>query len=470
MRTVTGVELGPDSCVIARVRPLGDRVELSAVRGLKAEDWNERQPLAQNLAEARRTARLPRTARVVAWGLHESASAGDPLTRTLVAPLREAGFEVETVVSPAQALALLARRRPRPAGRGGTVWLALNRQGAAIAIVDAGELLYSREFTWHYRPAASVKDELLQRYSLVAHLAPEVRHGLDVVGAQRDVMIGSVVTCGDLPDLRSLTMPLIEELDIEVETLDTLEGLDVSGVSDRDDLAERASAVCLAVTVGAGEPSTHRSRQARLWLTAAAVAAALTLAGWFASKAFTTPTTSAAAAAPAAGSTARTPALAAKPLPLEPQPAPTVAPVAVNPVVSAPSPSTDASTPAATTGRLVASAFRRKDGAGGSLPPRGGSHASELTPVQTTRTRSDRAIAGLVRPVAAVMKPLTAPVPQVNSILVAPDRRLAVVAGEIVREGDAVGPRILIRIEPDAVVLREPSGHEVRVPIRRKLS
>ena len=466
MRTVTGVELGPDSCVVARVRPLGDRVELSAVRGLKAEDWNAQQPLAQNLAEARRIARLPRTARVVAWGLHESASAADPLTRTLVAPLREAGFEVETVVSPAQALLLLARRRPRPAGRGGTIWLALNREAAAIAIVDAGELLYSREFTWHYRPAASVKDELLQRYSLVAHLAPEVRHGLDIVRAQRDVMFGSVVTCGDLPDLRSLTMPLIEELDIEVETLDTLEGMDVTGVSDRNDLAERASAVCLAVSVGAGEPATHRSAQTRLWLAAAAAVAALTLAGWFLSKTFTTPTTSA-SAAPAADSTARTQAPDAKPLPPEPQPAPTAAPVAVGPAVSAPPPSTDGSTPAATTGRQEASPSPSPGVTEGGAPPR---RFVEPTPVQTARTRTERGTAGVVRPGAAGMKPLTAPVPQVNSILVAPDRRLAVVAGEIVREGDAVGPRILIRIEPDAVVLREPSGHEVRVPIRRKLS
>jgi hypothetical protein len=60
--------------------------------------------------------------------------------------------------------------------------------------------------------------------------------------------------------------------------------------------------------------------------------------------------------------------------------------------------------------------------------------------------------------------------PVVNSILVAPDRRLAVLNGEIVREGDAVGPRVVVRIERGAVVLREPSGYEVRVPIRRKLS
>ena len=53
--------------------------------------------------------------------------------------------------------------------------------------------------------------------------------------------------------------------------------------------------------------------------------------------------------------------------------------------------------------------------------------------------------------------------------MVAPNRRLAVVDGAIVREGDAVGPRVLIRIEPDAVVLREPSGYEVRVSMRRRV-
>jgi hypothetical protein len=64
---------------------------------------------------------------------------------------------------------------------------------------------------------------------------------------------------------------------------------------------------------------------------------------------------------------------------------------------------------------------------------------------------------------------LTAPLPVVNSILVAPDRRLAVLDGVIVREGEAVGSRVLIRIEPDAVILREPSGHEVRVSLRRRV-
>jgi hypothetical protein len=65
--------------------------------------------------------------------------------------------------------------------------------------------------------------------------------------------------------------------------------------------------------------------------------------------------------------------------------------------------------------------------------------------------------------------PLDVPLPSINSILVSPDRRLSVVDGVIVHEGEAVGPRVLVRIEPDAVVLREPSGYEVRVPIRRRV-
>jgi hypothetical protein len=64
---------------------------------------------------------------------------------------------------------------------------------------------------------------------------------------------------------------------------------------------------------------------------------------------------------------------------------------------------------------------------------------------------------------------LNEPLPVVNSILVSPDRRLAVLDGVIVREGEAIGPRVLVRIEPGAVVLREPSGLERRVTMRRRV-
>jgi hypothetical protein len=62
--------------------------------------------------------------------------------------------------------------------------------------------------------------------------------------------------------------------------------------------------------------------------------------------------------------------------------------------------------------------------------------------------------------------PLTDPLPRVDSILVDQDRRLAIVDGAIVTVGDAVGPRIVAQIERNAVMLREPSGLVVRVPVR----
>jgi hypothetical protein len=68
------------------------------------------------------------------------------------------------------------------------------------------------------------------------------------------------------------------------------------------------------------------------------------------------------------------------------------------------------------------------------------------------------------RPVSPV--PLKTPVPAVNSILVSPDRRLAVLDGAIVGVGDAVGLRVVVQIEPEAVILREPSGYLIKVSIR----
>jgi hypothetical protein len=59
------------------------------------------------------------------------------------------------------------------------------------------------------------------------------------------------------------------------------------------------------------------------------------------------------------------------------------------------------------------------------------------------------------------------PLPTLSSILIAPNRRLAILDGNIVGEGDAVGNRRVVRIERGGVVLRELAGQEVRVEIRR---
>jgi len=59
--------------------------------------------------------------------------------------------------------------------------------------------------------------------------------------------------------------------------------------------------------------------------------------------------------------------------------------------------------------------------------------------------------------------------PKVDSILIDQDRRLAIVDGTIVMIGDAVGPRVVVQIDRDGVVLREPSGVSVRLTLRTRI-
>ena len=121
----------------------------------------------------------------------------------------------------------------------------------------------------------------------MAYLAPEVRRAL-AAARQKGTTVDGIVTCGNLPDLRSLTMPLIEELDIEVETLDSLEGLVVKPAL-ADWLSERASAIRLACagafareTRAVDESVRRRVRRGPLTvgLGAAAALAALGLAAY----------------------------------------------------------------------------------------------------------------------------------------------------------------------------------------------
>lgn len=60
------------------------------------------------------------------------------------------------------------------------------------------------------------------------------------------------------------------------------------------------------------------------------------------------------------------------------------------------------------------------------------------------------------------------PLPTVDSILIDQERRLAIIDGTIVSIGDLVGARVVVQIERDVVVLREPSGLAVRAVLRAR--
>jgi hypothetical protein len=59
------------------------------------------------------------------------------------------------------------------------------------------------------------------------------------------------------------------------------------------------------------------------------------------------------------------------------------------------------------------------------------------------------------------------PVPRVTAILVAADRRLATVGdeGQIIAVGDTIGRRVVVGIDDRTVLLREPSGVQIRVAL-----
>lgn len=521
MASTTGIELGPDTCLLAGVRPArAGGAEVFAVHRITADDWPLHDDAKSDvLRAARRGKRLPVRASVVAWDLPDGA-VDDEISRISLRPVEAAGFRITSILTPPQALARLAATRPRNSPSEATAWLALNMHGVAIAIVSGSELLFSRTFHWTYDPKlVSGKAQLLQRYTLIAQVAPELRRGMDIVRQSHGLTVEAVVTCGDLPELRSLTMPLIEELDLEVETLDSTDGLHAARKATFDRFAELAPALRLAVAAVlapvARSPRTSNLRPAMGIAAAIALIAALawaTFSYWTVSpvrSAMTTPSTRTAPAArppaPSTRSPLPAPPLSSKPSPApvgEPRPLPTAgtrepqeppaarreskpAPLAPQPatanaerkapaVVSAPTPpSFSRPEPAVVPGAPLArnapppveqSPAERR-------PPTVPSSTVNMSPEQQMARSADPRRNMSPSPATltpdARQAPLKEPLPKIDSILIDQDRRLALIDGAIVGVGDTIGGRVVVQIDRDAVVLSEPSGRLVRVRLRR---
>lgn len=533
MAGLTAIELGADTCTMVRTAVRGTDVRVLGVETLDPAAFPGTDAFIGALRHARRTKKLARRARVVLWGLPDGVTAREPGVAPLLLPLKRAGFRIDRAVSPCNALAALARVRA-PRGDAAVVWLAINRGGVAIAVVRPGTLLHAHEFPWDSSVGATGSQaRLLQRYSLVAFLAPEVRRAIEVAAA-KGTRVEAVVTCGNLADLRSLTMPLIEELDLEVETLDSFDGLTLKP-SLRDGLADAAPALRIACAGAIARASRARVEHAqrftgRALFRAAALVVAASAIGWLwlGSRAqsravvvpsaaqsrsavppatppqaipppsqqrapVVTPAPQAQAQAPARVVT--TPAPAPKPLtpqasapaaplrvtrpPVSTPVAPTlVAPKPVVPMPVAPKPSARVVTPPpantrpapVTTAQKPAPA--RPQATVAAPPPVKPAPTPAATPPQPSappmlaeRVRADKPDAGPPAPRRgdAAGELLKDALPHISTILVSEDRRFAVLDGRTVAVGDTVGQRVVTAIEPRAVVLREPSGVQIRV-------
>jgi hypothetical protein len=406
---VTGIEIGPDYCVLVRARGRDTAIEVTAVRVFEAAEWGT-DPEAQSalLRDARREFSLPRRASLVAWA-ERSQTEHSAESRS-----RDVGFQVESVLSPPDALALLACAPPQVQSDSAVAWVCIHSKGGALAVIRNFEILYAREFSWRIgAPEQRVQAQVLRSYLYVAQLASEIRCAVKSVREEHGSEIESAVACGTLPDLRSLTMPLIRELDLEVETLDSSDGLHSEGEV-ATVVAQNAAAIRLASAAAVYGATVGRKKGRGKWLGVAAALMLGAVAAWWT---FSTGAASKAdvdqpAEAPAATSTRSSPP---------------------------------------------------SDTVGTSPPP-------VPAPKQPQRPQPTMGVVGRERPEGeSSVQPLADPLPSVGGVLISGDRRLAVVDGSVVGIGDRIGARTVAGIDPDAVILREPSGRQIRVPIRTKV-
>ena len=196
-----------------------------------------------------------------------------------LSPLQNAGIRVRSVLTPAAALTSLARTRRTLAGSESIeAYVALDQVATCIALVRNGALITARELSWGYVEDV-YRGELRHRDDIAKRLAEELSEFVGAIGASTTA-VGQVCVCGGLPELRSMTARMTEELDVEVEPLDSLYGVNPEPLEDReDDFRERAAEMRVAWAAAAVWPPAidllrgRRRRATRTALSRAAIVA-----------------------------------------------------------------------------------------------------------------------------------------------------------------------------------------------------
>ena len=214
--------------------------------------------------------------------------------RARVQPFVDAGISLDAVTTPALAHAALVSERRALLPDVVAAVLSVNAQATALTVVHAGVVLFARELPWGDRTDAAEADEgQAGRAAFASRVAAEVRRSLVYVRQSLGIEVSRLLVCGDLFDLRVLTAPLLNDLAIDVETLDVDDDLDLSKLPEPSDaLRSRLGAWRTALALAAGakplpglRPQDERtptvSSELAQRVAGAAVAAALVVAaGW----------------------------------------------------------------------------------------------------------------------------------------------------------------------------------------------
>ena len=363
----------------------------------------------------------PRRAVVVALARTNNVAAA---LRTFTA----AGVKVRSIVTPALALMSLARMRgAAAAGADATeAYVALEETATALTLMRGGALVAARELDWGYQSAAGVRS----REDAAERLGNAIDEFLDDCGVQTSA-VSQLCVCSGMPDLRNMTLPLMERLDVEVEPLDSLFGVDADHLPEpANDFRERVGAMRLAWAVAADRHAPInflRERERRVVktvLTRAAVVAGVATGVTLAWRLQRLELFQTASPAPA---TLKLPAAHSAPHAERPAVVASAEPAIVRP-----------SAPLATPPEpLRLSAVPE--------PPPAPRAAVLPRPVSTARRL----------PEEETSLPFDG---ELGTILYGPERKLAIVDGRIVQVGDDVRGARVIEILPDAVLFRDVQG------------
>jgi len=382
-----------------------------------------------------------------------------------------AGVKVRSIVTPALALMSLARMRRRLTPPGSAeVYVALEEAGTAVALIRDGGLMAARELGWGYRSAAGIRT----REDAARRLGDAIEGFLSDCGVRPD-MVSQVCICGGMPELRNMTLSLMEHLDVEVEPLDLLFGIDADHLPEpRDSFRERVADLRLAWAVAADWNAPidflreRRRRMVKTALTRAAVvggvAAGVTIA-WRLQRSELFQPSARVAAVPTRAVTVEPPrrseqvtARSETTAPPIPSPArPSTPPVDQRPVQQPSAPAV-ALTPVPP---RTSSAPHRVEAAP-SPPLRLSSIQERPAPLADSNRQPSATVAATVLPPAS-RRPVIDNVPlpfdaSLATILYGADRKLAIVDGRIVQIGDDVRGARVIDIMPDAVLFRDVQG------------
>ncbi|MBI3399943.1 MAG: hypothetical protein HY048_00875 [Acidobacteria bacterium] len=397
--------------------------------------------------------------------------------KSAMQPVIDAGIRVRTVMTPAIALnALMRARRDRSGPEDIEAFIALDETSTAIALIRDGALIVSRMLLWGYVESPGGRQPR-RREDIAARLADELAGFFHAAGGST-TSVRHICIASGLPELRSMTVPLMERLDLEVEPLDSLFAIDAKhAAGDGINLRDRVAELRIAWASAADWPAPlnlmrARNRQrSRVVLSRAAVVAGMAVgwgAGWRVSASSWWQSTASRPVAHAA-------APAARPTTPVPPPAPLRIATATPPMPSSPvsivSREPDSPPPPA------APAPRVRELPTASAPivraelavpvPQPTLLTSVAPPARAARaiTAAPRAVRARSASQADVQEPAGRFDAVLGTILYSAERRLAIVDGHIVGLGDEVRGARVVDIDANSVLLRDGSGRSRRLTL-----